>query len=134
MNYNPGTEEIRADIEEKLSRLFGETPAEASREQLYRAVAGTVREILVDKRSKTKEKIVATQSKQVYYICMEYLLGRSLKTNLHNLGLAEKYAAVLKGMGRDLEDLYECEPDAGLGNGGLGRLAACFTDSLASLG
>ena len=65
---------------------------------------------------------------------MEYLLGRSLKTNLHNLGLAEKYAAVLKGMGRDLEDLYECEPDAGLGNGGLGRLAACFTDSLASLG
>ena len=68
MNYNPGTEEIRADIEEKLSRLFGETPADASREQLYRAVAGTVREILVDKRARTKEKIVATQSKQTGFM------------------------------------------------------------------
>ena len=66
-------------------------------------------------------------------MCMEFLLGRSLKTNLCNLGLAENYKESLKALGFDLDDLYECEPDAGLGNGGLGRLAACFVDSLSSL-
>ena len=66
-------------------------------------------------------------------MCMEFLLGRSLKTNISNLGLVDAYAEVLKSYGFTLDDLYECEPDAGLGNGGLGRLAACFMDSLSSL-
>ncbi|MBQ1229742.1 MAG: glycogen/starch/alpha-glucan phosphorylase, partial [Clostridia bacterium] len=70
---------------------------------------------------------------RVYYMCMEFLLGRSLKTNICNLGLDAAYEQALSEMGFSLEDLYECEPDAGLGNGGLGRLAACFMDSLSSL-
>ena len=133
MNYNPSAKEVRAGIEEKLSRHFGCTPAEASRDQMYKAAAMTVKEILTEKRGQFKKKVNRTESKRVYYMCMEFLLGRSLKTNLCNLGLQQQYSEALKTMGYDLNDLYECEPDAGLGNGGLGRLAACFMDSLSSL-
>lgn len=114
-------------------RLYGTTPAEATREQVYKAVATTVKDILADKRTRFSERVKKAGEKQVYYMCMEFLLGRSLKNNLCNLGLTEAYSSALKKMGLDLEELYDCEPDAGLGNGGLGRLAACFMDSLASL-
>ncbi len=133
MNYKPSAQEVRAGIEEKLSRHFGCTPTEASRDQVYKAAAMTVKEILTEKRGQFKKKVNRTESKRVYYMCMEFLLGRSLKTNLCNLGLQESYRKALKTLGFDLEELYECEPDAGLGNGGLGRLAACFMDSLSSL-
>lgn len=133
MNYQPSVQEVRAGIEEKLSRHFGCTYAEASRDQMYKATAMTVKEILTEKRGSFKKRVNRTESKRVYYMCMEFLLGRSLKTNLCNLGLQEQYRGALAAMGQDLEDLYECEPDAGLGNGGLGRLAACFMDSLSSL-
>ena len=133
MNYNPSAQEVRAGIEEKLSRHFGCTPTEASRDQMYKAAAMTVKEILTEKRGQFKKKVNRTESKRIYYMCMEFLLGRSLKTNLCNLGLQDSYREALAGMNFDLEDLYECEPDAGLGNGGLGRLAACFMDSLSSL-
>ena len=133
MNYQPSAEEVRAGIEEKLSRHFGCTHTEASRDQMYKAAAMTVKEILTEKRGQFKKKVNRTESKRIYYMCMEFLLGRSLKTNLCNLGLQEQYRSALSAMGHDLDDLYECEPDAGLGNGGLGRLAACFMDSLSSL-
>ena len=133
MNQNPNAQEIKKNLEEKLSRYFGCTAAEASREQMYKATAMTVRDLLTDKRGSFKKEVNRAGAKRVYYMCMEFLLGRSLKTNLGNLGLSEKYAEALKELGADLEDLYECEPDAGLGNGGLGRLAACFMDSLSSL-
>ncbi|MBR7182058.1 MAG: glycogen/starch/alpha-glucan phosphorylase [Clostridia bacterium] len=133
MNYQPSAREVRAGIEEKLSRHFGCTPKEASRDQIYKAAAMTVKEILTEKRGQFKKKVNRTESKRVYYMCMEFLLGRSLKTNLCNLGLQEAYRKALGALGFDLEDIYECEPDAGLGNGGLGRLAACFMDSLSSL-
>ena len=133
MNYNPNSAEVKEQIEGVLQRHFGCTAAEASREQIYKAAAITVRNILSDKRSKYKNKVNKAGAKRVYYMCMEFLLGRSLKTNLCNLGLAEAYEKALSQLGFSLEDLYECEPDAGLGNGGLGRLAACFVDSLASL-
>ena len=133
MNYQPSAQEVRAGIEEKLSRHFGCTYTEASRDQMYKAAAMTVKEILTEKRGQFKKKINRTESKRIYYMCMEFLLGRSLKTNLCNLGLQEQYRNALSAMGYDLDDLYECEPDAGLGNGGLGRLAACFMDSLSSL-
>ena len=132
MITKPDKKEITRLIEERLSRLFGESAATATPEQVYRAVASTVTDILSQKRSEYKEKVDSAGGKKVYYICMEFLLGRSLRTNLHNLGLAEDYADALAELGFDLHDLYECEPDAGLGNGGLGRLAACFADSLAS--
>ncbi len=133
MNYNPTANEVRSNIEAKLARYFGCTPKDASREQLYKSVVMTVKDILTEKRGDFKHQVNDKGAKRVYYMCMEFLLGRSLKTNLCNLGLSEEYAKVLEEYGTSLDELYECEPDAGLGNGGLGRLAACFMDSLSSL-
>ncbi len=125
--------QVRENIEAKLSRQFGCTAKEASRDQMYKAAALTIKDILMTKRSDYKKKVNEKGAKRVYYMCMEFLLGRSLKTNLCNLGVDKEYRSALAELGFDLDDLYECEPDAGLGNGGLGRLAACFMDSLSSL-
>ena len=125
--------EIKQNIETKLSRYFGCTAMEASAEQMYKAVSMTIRDILTEKRGDFKKQVNQEGAKRVYYMCMEFLLGRSLKTNVCNLGLQKEYGEALKKLGFELDDLYECEPDAGLGNGGLGRLAACFMDSLSSL-
>ena len=133
MNYSPKTEEIGNSIESKLSRYFGASSADATREQVYKSVALTVKDILSAKRNDFKKEVNKKGEKRVYYMCMEFLMGRSLKTSLHNLGLTDEYEKALKKLGFSLEELYECEPDAGLGNGGLGRLAACFMDSLSSL-
>ena len=133
MNYQANSEDIKEQIEGVLHRHFGCTAAEASVEQMYKAAAITVKNILSDKRSEYKKKVNEAGAKRVYYMCMEFLLGRSLKTNLCNLGLDRAYEQALSELGFDLEELYEREPDAGLGNGGLGRLAACFMDSLSSL-
>ena len=128
MNYHPTASEVQENIKIKLARQFGCTPQEASTEQLYKAVALTIKDILTEKRGSFKKKVNEHCEKRVYYMCMEFLLGRSLKTNLHNLGLVEAYREALGDFGQSLEQLYDCEPDAGLGNGGLGRLAACFMD------
>ncbi len=133
MNYQPTSTEIKEQLEGVLQRYFGCTAKEASVDQMYKAAAITVKNILNDKRSAYKKKVNKAEAKRVYYMCMEFLLGRSLKTNLCNLGLDKSYEKALKKLGFKLEDLYEREPDAGLGNGGLGRLAACFMDSLSSL-
>ncbi len=125
--------EVKEIIETKLSRYFGCTPAEASDDQMYKAVSMTVRDILTEQRGDFKKEVNKKGAKRVYYMCMEFLLGRSLKTNVCNLGLDKIYGEALESMGFSLDKLYECEPDAGLGNGGLGRLAACFMDSLSSL-
>ena len=133
MNYNPNSTEVKALLEGVLQRHFGCTAKEASVDQMYKATAITVKNILSDKRSAYKKKVNEQGSKRVYYMCMEFLLGRSLKTGICNLGIAEECEKALNTYGFTLEDIYECEPDAGLGNGGLGRLAACFMDSLSSL-
>ncbi len=133
MNFTPSKKEVKENIKMKLSRYFGSSPKEATREQVYKAVSMTVKDILTAKRGDFKSEVNAKGAKRVYYMSIEFLLGRSLKTNLCNLGLMEEYKAALADYGVDLEDLFECEPDAGLGNGGLGRLAACFMDSLSSL-
>ncbi|MDD7676298.1 MAG: glycogen/starch/alpha-glucan family phosphorylase, partial [Eubacteriales bacterium] len=130
---NPGAEHIRAEIEAKLLRHFGTDPADATHEQIYKATALTVKDILTEKRGEYKKQVNARSARRVYYMSIEFLLGRSLKTNLCNLGLDKEYSRALNSMGVSLEELYDCEPDAGLGNGGLGRLAACFLDSLSSL-
>lgn len=124
--------EVQLLIQGKLSRYFGVSPKEASREQIYKAVVMSVRDILLEKRQQFHKVMKAKKGKRVYYLCMEFLLGRSLKNNIYNLGLAEEYSKALKYFDLTLEDLYEQEPDAGLGNGGLGRLAACFMDALAT--
>lgn len=133
MNYTPDANEVKKELEQKLSRYFGCLPGEATPDQVYQACALTVRDMLSEKYNAFKTEVNRVGAKRVYYMCMEFLVGRSLKNNLHNLGLAEAYQRALSAIGFDLEELYECEPDAGLGNGGLGRLAACFLDSLSSL-
>ena len=132
MTNNLKKSDVKENIEAKLSRYFGCTPKDASRDQMYKAVAMTVKDILTQKRGDFKQEVNEKGAKRVYYMCMEFLLGRSLKTNLCNLGLDQEYIGALKDFGFNMEDILECESDAGLGNGGLGRLAACFMDSLSS--
>ncbi len=125
--------EIVEAIQSKLSRYFSVSIEEANKEQMYKATVLTVRDILANKRKLFNAKTKASGSKKIYYMCMEFLMGPSLRTNLCNLELEKDYAAVLKEYGYVLDDIYEMEPDPGLGNGGLGRLAACFMDSLSTL-
>ena len=117
----------------KLTRYFGVSAAEATREQVYKAVVMSVRDIMLEKRLQFHLKMKAARAKRVYYLCMEFLMGRSLKNSVYNLGIRDAVEGALKEQYKlTLEDLYEEEPDAGLGNGGLGRLAACFLDGLAT--
>ena len=125
-------QEAQRLISGKLSRYFGVTPQEATREQIYRAVVMSVRDIMAEKHQKFHLKTKNAKAKRVYYLCMEFLMGRSLKNSVYNLGIGEALTGALKDYKLSLEDLYEEEPDAGLGNGGLGRLAACFLDGLAT--
>ncbi len=128
---NSTAKEIRNAITDKISRYFAVTPAEATAEQIYKATVLTVRDMLAEKNKVFREQ--ARNSKKVYYLCMEFLLGPSLRMNIFNLGLTEVYDKVLSEMGFSLESICEMEQDPGLGNGGLGRLAACFMDSLATM-
>ena len=124
--------EVKESIKGKLVRYFGVSPAEATKDQIYKAVVMSVRDILLQKRQQFHKKIKAQRAKRVYYLCMEFLLGRSLKNSLYNLSATAVYEKVLSSYGISLDEMYEFEPDAGLGNGGLGRLAACFMDALAT--
>lgn len=124
--------EAKKMIAGKLTRYFGVSLPEASREQIYKAVVMSVRDIMLEKRQKFHLKAKAAKSKRVYYLCMEFLMGRSLKNSIYNLGIAGAIGGALKSLHLSLDELYEEEPDAGLGNGGLGRLAACFLDGLAT--
>ena len=125
--------EIKEAVESKLKRYYGITPTEATEEQLYRAVVLSVKDILMRKRADQHNAIKKNKSRRIYYMCMEFLIGRSLKTNLGNLGLDGTFRSILSEYGFDLDKIYEKESDAALGNGGLGRLAACFMDSLTAL-
>ncbi|MDE7301420.1 MAG: glycogen/starch/alpha-glucan family phosphorylase, partial [Clostridia bacterium] len=124
--------EVKDLVKGKLARYYGLAPTEASKEQFYNAVVMCVRDILLQKRQQFHKKAKSKRAKRVYYLCMEFLLGRSLKNSLFNLSATDVFDKVLSTYGVKLEELYELEPDAGLGNGGLGRLAACFMDALAS--
>ncbi len=120
-------------ITSKLSRYFGVSPKEATKEQIYKAVVMCIKDMLLEKRSAFNKKYRSKNGKRVYYLCMEFLLGQSLKNNAYNLSIKDAFDSALKmNFNCSMEDLYEFEPDAGLGNGGLGRLAACFLDALAS--
>ncbi|MBR6479571.1 MAG: glycogen/starch/alpha-glucan phosphorylase, partial [Clostridia bacterium] len=133
MDYSMTKKEFKNAVVAKLSHLYGIKPDIADNMQIYKAVSAIVKEKMTDG---TNEFITRTKkdkkSRTVYYMCMEFLMGRSLKNNLYNLGLDKVAAEALESLGIDLNDIYECEPDAGLGNGGLGRLAACYLDGLAT--
>lgn len=134
MKSTISTSQAKKMITDKLSHFFGVSPADATDEQFYKAVAMIVRDRLSAQNSEFRHVADGQDSKQIYYLCMEFLMGRSLRNNLFNLGLVETFDAALDSMGVKLEKLYEQEPDAGLGNGGLGRLAACYLDGLATNG
>ena len=105
----------------------------ATKSDLYHALAYAVRDVLVDRWLDTQQTYYINDAKRVYYMSMEFLMGRALGNSLINLGIMEEWQTALKQMGIDVEDLQEEEWDAGLGNGGLGRLAACFLDSMATM-
>lgn len=106
--------------------------ATASPEELYRAIAHIVRSLLSDAHSQFNSRVYGSNAKQVYYLSMEFLMGRSLKTSLFNLGLTDTVREILTDYEVKLETIFEQEPDAGLGNGGLGRLASCYLDGMAT--
>ena len=121
-------------LKERLNTEYGTTLDVASNQQIYRALAIIARRLMSAQHKKFQSRAYGTGAKQVYYLCMEFLMGRSLKTSLFNLGLNEVAEAVLADAGIKMESIYEEEPDAGLGNGGLGRLAACYLDGMATTG
>ena len=121
-------------IEKKLSHNFGVMPEEASDELFYKATVLVLLDIMRLRRTAFKKETAQKQAKTVYYLSMEFLMGRSLKNNLFNMDLEKTMAKALSKFKVKLDNLYELEPDAGLGNGGLGRLAACFLDGLSTGG
>ncbi len=134
MKASMNKEEIKERICTKLEHHFGVPPENATLEQFYRASVMIIQEILIEKRRKFVTNQRAKEAKSVYYLCMEFLIGRSLRNNLYNLGLLESFEEAAKELGQTSFGIFELEPDSGLGNGGLGRLAACFLDAAASLG
>jgi starch phosphorylase len=123
-------DEVRSAIEDKLCAHFGITSSAATDDQVFQATAMVIREIM--------SRILAaetprTDRKKVHYLSMEFLMGRSLLKNAFNIGIQDAVQGALEDLGRSATDILDAEPDAGLGNGGLGRLAACYMDSLATM-
>lgn len=135
MDYSKITSEtLKSAIADTVSRFFGVKAEEASNTQMYQAVCIVVRDMLTNSRVEFKRTAREINAKHVYYMSMEFLLGRSLRNHLFNMGIDKKMVKAVKELGFDIDTLYAVEPDAGLGNGGLGRLAAAYLDSLTSLG
>ena len=124
--------EFEKILKDKVVSECGVTLDVASAEQIYRCMAMIVRQIMSDRQKQFQAKTLGEGKKQVYYLCMEFLMGRSLRTSLFNLGLNEVAESVLADADVKIDTIYEQEPDAGLGNGGLGRLAACYLDGMAT--
>jgi starch phosphorylase len=125
---------IKEEIERKLRHTFGITPEKAGSDEVYQALSLAVRDHIMDSWADTEVKVEEEGYKRLYYLSAEFLMGRALVNNLINLEIYDAAKAALEEMGFSLEEVEEQEPDAGLGNGGLGRLAACFLDSLSTLG
>lgn len=134
MDYTMTKQQAKAQIEAKLSHFMGVSPEEASNEHYYRALALILRDLMNTGRKEFVRESDKAGKKKIVYLCMEFLMGRSLKNTLYNLNLTDVFAEALQDYGVKLDKLYDCEPDAGLGNGGLGRLAACYLDGLAAQG
>ncbi len=126
-------EDLADSIEHYLRYTFGLRPQDASEQHLFRACALAVREIMLERMFETERRYHEADAKRVYYLSMEFLIGRSLRNNLLSLGLFDTAASALRKLGAELDRIEMQEADAALGNGGLGRLGACFLDSLATL-
>ena len=130
-------EYAKKDLEEliigKLRRNFGRDVDEATAIHMFKACAMVLRDIMSARQLKTEDKVQRTHARQVHYLSLEFLMGRSLMKNAYNLGILEELKGAIEDLGFSAPDLFEIEPDAGLGNGGLGRLAACYLDSMTTL-
>ena len=134
MNKNFKKEEFKKSVAENVKTLYRKTIDEATPQQVFQAVSYTVKDVIIDDWLATQKVYEKEDPKMVYYMSMEFLMGRALGNNLINLTAYEAVKEALDEMGFDLNMIEDQEPDAALGNGGLGRLAACFLDSLATLG
>ncbi len=123
-------QELKERIEAKLITRGIFNAHKATPEQLYQASFLALKDIMLEYREVFKKRTKAAGGKKICYLCMEFLVGRALKNDSMNLGVYDQLCEVLKDFGSSFEDVYACEVDPGLGNGGLGRLAACFMDSL----
>ena len=132
--FNPrDKEEVTNSIVYHLMSLQGRDPERAGSGDMYKALAYMMRDSLVEKWIKTQRQYYATKKKRVYYLSMEFLVGRSLGNSLINMGIRDIVQDAVAELGFELDEILEKEEDAALGNGGLGRLAACFMDSIATM-
>lgn len=133
MNGLTKKEFLRA-LDRKSQWMFGRTSKTISKNQLFKAISMVVRDLIMERWAYSRETVHRQPKRELYYLSMEFLMGQALGNNVHLLEIQDIVEEVCQDFGIPLEELYELEPDAGLGNGGLGRLAACFMDSLATLG
>lgn len=126
-------EQFKANLTARLRRQYGKDISQANKHDLFDAVSASALEIIMPNWMETRREYEAKPTKQLYYLSAEFLMGRALSNNLINSGIMEQVKDVLKGMNINYDMIEDEEPDAGLGNGGLGRLAACFLDSIATL-
>ena len=131
MNYT--TKQLENELCEKLRLNFGSTVEEATDAQMMKACALVLRDMMAEREVSTRQKTRRAGKRQVHYMSMEFLMGRSLMKNAYNLGLLPQLRQALENLGFKAADIFEIEPDAALGNGGLGRLAACYLDSMTTL-
>ncbi len=121
-------------LSEEAIRMFGCDIKEVTQQQMFKVLCSVVKDLMIKKRKEFHDSYRANDDKQVYYMSMEFLVGTSLHNNLYNLGVEKQFEEAVEKCGFDIKQLYDMEPDAGLGNGGLGRLASCYLDSMTSLG
>ncbi len=126
-------EAFKESVKENVKFLYRKTLEEATQEQIFQAVSYTVKDVIIDDWLESQNAYHEKDPKIVYYMSMEFLMGRALGNNLLNLTAYDEVKEALEELGLDLNVIEDQEPDAALGNGGLGRLAACFLDSLATL-
>ena len=122
--------ELEQQIIGKLRRNFGREVEEATSVHMFRACALVLRDIMSARELATQSRIRDTHARQVHYLSLEFLMGRSLEKNAYNLGVLPQLKEAIEDLGFSAPDLFEVEPDAGLGNGGLGRLAACYLEAM----
>ena len=126
-------EQLAQLIVGKLQRNYGRTVAQAHPIHIFKACALVLRDMMATHSMATEQRVERTHARQVHYLSLEFLMGRSLEKNAYNLGVLEPLKEAIESLGFDPGELFESEPDAGLGNGGLGRLAACYLDSMTTL-
>ena len=131
MTYTKET--LQEAIVQKLRLNYGCTEKQATDGEIMKACALVLRDIMAERGVRTREEVDSQEKRKVHYMSMEFLMGRSLMKNAYNLELLEPLTGAVEALGFKAADIFDMEPDAGLGNGGLGRLAACYLDSMTTL-